>query len=1171
MSHADSNLLFGILALQNGLIDQGDLIEAFQSWSKDRSRPLSQVLLDRGALIESDLALLDGLVRRQLQKRGESLERSLVVLPVAAAVCEGLRQIADPDLDVSLARLEVTADGAVHQQCLDSEATTTWGVCVGPAPATARFRILRPHANGGLGLVSVALDQELHREVALKEIRPERADDPQSRDRFVLEAEITGRLEHPGIVPVYSLGCDVSARPFYAMRFVRGETFKESIDRLHATESNPDRVPDTRERALEFRRLLGRFLDVCNTVAYAHSRGVIHRDLKPANILLGPYGETLVVDWGLAKVVGRAGPAAGAAEGTLQPNLGSSSSETMAGTAIGTPAYMSPEQAEGQIDRIGPASDVFSLGATLYYLLTGKPSVGEGEVAELLRQVRCGEFPRPRQAQGRVPPALEAVCLKAMATRREDRYGSARALAAEIERWLADDPVSAHRDSLPTRLTRWGRRHRTIAVAIGALLVTAVAALTISTALISREQAATERQRARAATAAESLRQEDYFHRIALAHRELSADNLGGSLKLLDACPEDLRQWEWHYLERLCRVEPVILRAKADVHSVAFHPGGEQVAAACADGTVKIFDIASGKVSHTLHGHKSYVFSVAFASDGRHVASAGADRMVRLWDLATDQQVHEFPGHVGDDVGMAGAVAFSPDGRHLVAGGEDGFATVWDVAHGREVHRLPELHENTAVCVAFSPDGQLLVTGSWGGVLRTWDAQTGQLLRKKSGHAYRISAVAFSADGRWLATSSFDRTVKVWDAATGELLQTLGGHAGIITGLAFSRDGRRLFSGGAEDKIIKVWDPLTGREVLNLRGPTLFSHCLAPSPDGRLASGSADGTVQIWDATPLKRDEDRVVLTREHDEEVWSVAYSRDGRYLASGTWRGTVQLWDARTDALVHIRTLRGPQDTPVAQGVAFSPDGERLAAAAVSPNRIAVVKVWATATGREELDEIREHTSGRFWVTFDPTGRYLIREGPDHAVQVRDGVSGKEVGIVGRHERAIWGSAFSPDGRRLATASNDYKVRVWAWDPAHLGRQREPELALDIRVRGFGNRVVFSPDGRHLATGGEGHTVKVWDAKDGEAREILRGHTGDVFALAFSPDGRWLASAGEDTTVRLWDAKSWQLQHTFRGHTKLIMSLAFSPDSRRLASGSRDGTMKIWDTTRWAETADH
>jgi DNA-binding beta-propeller fold protein YncE len=206
-------------------------------------------------------------------------------------------------------------------------------------------------------------------------------------------------------------------------------------------------------------------------------------------------------------------------------------------------------------------------------------------------------------------------------------------------------------------------------------------------------------------------------------------------------------------------------------------------------------------------------------------------------------------------------------------------------------------------------------------------------------------------------------------------------------------------------------------------------------------------------------------------------------------------------------------------------------------------------------------------FFVTFDPTGCYLIREGPEHTVQVRDAQTGKVVGVVGRHQGQVWGMAFSPGGRRLATASNDGTVRVWAWDPARLGQRQEPELKpLSVHVQGFGNRVAFSPDGRHLVTGGEGSTVKIWDAKTGEERRApLRGHTGDVYAVAFSPDGRWLATAGEDTTVRLWDAKSWELRRTLRGHTGIVGTLAFSRDSRSLASGSRDRTLKVWDATLW------
>src|SRR5262249_55905146 len=236
---------------------------------------------------------------------------------------------------------------------------------------------------------------------------------------------------------------------------------------------------------------------------------------------------------------------------------------------------------------------------------------------------------------------------------------------------------------------------------------------------------------------AERERRDANFHRITLAHRELAADNLGRALKLLDDCPEDLRQWEWYYLKRLCRFDPVVLRDTSEIHCAAFHPDGEQVAAACDDGTVKVFDVRSGKVLQTLRGHRTgaHVFSVAFRPpDGRYLASAGDDRTVRLWDLSTGHEVFSLPGHMGDYTGMAHAVAFSPDGRHLVAGSDDGVAIVWDAADGREVYRLPEKHENTAVGAAFSPDGRLLATASWGGVLRIWDARTGQLVRRIPAH-----------------------------------------------------------------------------------------------------------------------------------------------------------------------------------------------------------------------------------------------------------------------------------------------------------------------------------------------------------------------------------------------------------------------------------------------------
>ncbi len=294
-----------------------------------------------------------------------------------------------------------------------------------------RFRVLRPLAKGGLGEVFVARDEELRREVALKLIQEQFADDTDSRDRFLFEAEITGRLEHPGVIPVYGLGVDGKGRPYYAMRFIRGESLKESIARFHRADG-PTREPG--ERSLALRELLGRFINVCNTIAYAHGRGVLHRDLKPANVMLGDFGETLVVDWGLAKIAGRPDGEPHAEDGTQNPEPRSGTNSTKQGSWLGTPSFMSPEQAAGRIDLLGPASDVYSLGATLYNLLTGKSAFDGTDVTTVLSQVQEGTFPSPRSLEPRIDPALEAVCLKAMANKPENRYASCRALADDVER-----------------------------------------------------------------------------------------------------------------------------------------------------------------------------------------------------------------------------------------------------------------------------------------------------------------------------------------------------------------------------------------------------------------------------------------------------------------------------------------------------------------------------------------------------------------------------------------------------------------------------------------------------------------------------------------------------------------------------------------------------------------
>ncbi len=341
------------------------------------------------------------------------------------------------------------------------------------AAAVSRFHILRPHAKGGLGQVSVARDDELGREVALKEIQERHADDPASRARFLREAEVTGRLEHPGVVPVYGLGRHPDGRPFYAMRFIRGDSLKDAIKKFHQADAARR---DPGERALALRQLLGRFTAVCNAVAYAHSRGVLHRDLKADNVMLGEYGETLVVDWGLAKVLGRPEEAAGPAEKLMPAAEPDDAAATRAGAILGTPAFMPPEQALGEAEKLGPASDVYSLGALLYQLLTGRAPFEGVTALDVLMRVAEGNFPPPRRVKAAVPAALEAVCLKAMALKPEDRYGSAQALADDVEHWLADEPVGAWREPWRRRVGRWARRHKTAVGAAAAGVLVAVLA-----------------------------------------------------------------------------------------------------------------------------------------------------------------------------------------------------------------------------------------------------------------------------------------------------------------------------------------------------------------------------------------------------------------------------------------------------------------------------------------------------------------------------------------------------------------------------------------------------------------------------------------------------------------------------------------------------------------------
>ncbi len=459
---------------------------------------------------DSDDTKLDGLLSRwrELREQGQDVSAQEVcstcpeLADELARRIEALRRLQPvlPETDLGTGSADVVAAPVASRRA---------------AIARAEFHNLRYHAAGGLGEVYVAHNSELHRDVALKFLKSDRAHDEDSLRRFLQEAEVTGRLEHPGVVPIYALGTDADGSPCYAMRFIHGETLQDAISAFHEAES-PGRDPS--ERSLAVRELLNRFVSICSTVAYAHSRGILHRDLKPQNVMLGKYDETLVVDWGLAKPISSDGPALPAGEEKLTPISGSGYGTPTVGV-VGTLSYMSPEQAQARWAVVGPASDIFSLGAILYAILTGRAPYQGKTLGEIFERVERCQFPEPRQLRSRVPRALEAICLKAMAPAPESRYATAIDLASDVRRWLADEPVLAYREPLPAQVWRWVRGHKTLVAAFLVLLVSAVVSLAINDRIVRQERDLAERARDRALAAegravkaridAEAARQEE--------------------------------------------------------------------------------------------------------------------------------------------------------------------------------------------------------------------------------------------------------------------------------------------------------------------------------------------------------------------------------------------------------------------------------------------------------------------------------------------------------------------------------------------------------------------------------------------------------------------------------------------------------------------------------------
>jgi tRNA A-37 threonylcarbamoyl transferase component Bud32 len=455
--------LLGVLGWKLNFVGFEALVKSLRAWEMDPSQPFGAILKQHGQLTPERLDLVEQAAWQHLHAHDYDPRRSLALAVARGVPPDLVRRLGDFTTQLLTGLTPADDEVPTTQSAVDTQVGRSQPP--GPVIAEERYRLIQPLARGGIGRIYLAEDTALRRTVALKEMHANFANDPVSRERFQLEAELTGGLQHPGVVQIHDFGVMNDGRPFYTMPYIHGETLQHAIERFHS----PTDPHDVHARNLAFRELLSRFVSVCNTVAYAHSRGVIHRDLKPGNVMLGKFGETLVLDWGLARATGT--PLLGPSEDPpLRPSTGELLDALLKGQTVGSPGYISPEQARGSNAVIGPASDVYSLGVTLYELLTGQLPYS-GEVPRVLERAARGEYHPPRVVNPKVPAALEAVCRKAMALKPEDRYPSSLALAQDITVWLADEPVSVYRERWAIRTVRWLRRHRLLTAAALAVLL----------------------------------------------------------------------------------------------------------------------------------------------------------------------------------------------------------------------------------------------------------------------------------------------------------------------------------------------------------------------------------------------------------------------------------------------------------------------------------------------------------------------------------------------------------------------------------------------------------------------------------------------------------------------------------------------------------------------------
>jgi WD40 repeat protein/serine/threonine protein kinase len=1049
-------------------------------------------------------------------------------------------------------------------------------VSEGPGTRIGPYKLLQQIGEGGMGIVYMAeQDEPVRRKVALKIIKPG-MDSRQVIARFEAERQALAMMDHQNIAKVFDAGMTETGRPYFVMELVHGVPITTYCD---------DHKLTPRER-------LELLVPVCHAIQHAHQKGIIHRDVKPSNVLVTMYDDKpvpKVIDFGVAKAV--------------EQRLTEKTMFTQFGALVGTFEYMSPEQAEMNAFGVDTRSDIYSLGVLLYELLTGttpleRTRLRDAALDEMVRLIKEEEPPRPSvrlstsesravvAAARRTEPArllklvrgeLDWIVMRCLEKDRTRRYETASGLARDIERYLKDETVEACPPSVAYRLRKFVRKHRRplgVAAVLFAVLVAGIA-LTVwqairarqaeQDALRQRNAALVQEQKAEHAEdeaqnertkvvqvnqqlmqARNDLQQALYAAQMNLAqHAWNSAAGLAGARELLDQHrpgprDEDLRGFEWHYLDRLCHTELRTFRGQGHLASSAqLSHDGRRLAV----GTI-VWDLQTGQELLSCKRTHPDLQALGFCQDDRGLVVQAGTKVGTL----DAQSGKELWMHQADSE-YIWCHAISADRRQLATGGNDATVKVWDLETGKVLLELRG-HRSGITRVAFSPDGRRLASASFDKIVRLWDAEKGVELFTLEGHGSKVRHIDFSHDGSRLASGSDDGTVKVWDVRQGRQLLTFEGQRGRCWGVAFSPDDRLLL--GNLPGRVTAWDARSGKEryVLSDLPQTITASSF--SPDGKYVAGACGRTVVVWDAQTGRE----VVQHRGHADRVLETIFASDGRRIISTAADGTVKVWDVeKAPEAVRIRQYGAPVHAlAVHQGrvaVAYAPSSGGKANLYKSEIRIEDARNSRGQVFSEGHD---------VWVTdlaFSSDGSQLASVAADQTVKIWDTQSGRQfVTLAEKDDRkaaiGLGLLAYAPDGRTIASVSSSRKILLW---DVRTARQ---VLWLGGDA-GWVEALAYSPEGARLAAAG-GETVKVWDVQTGREALTIRWPAMQVQCIAYSPDGRYLAGGSERDTIRLWDAATGKVVRDLRGHTGAVEGLVFSPDGRRLASASSDHTVKIW-----------